>query len=63
MEFIGDLFHKKVKNITKSFYKGVKAVQEYKPQGINSHKTVKYIGISTYRGFIRVKDLLKQKIY
>jgi len=41
-----------------SFRRGVKAVREYKPQGIGSYKAVKYIGISTRRGFISVGDLL-----
>ena len=40
------------------FYKGAKAVQKYKPQGIGSRKAVKYIGISTCRGFVNIGDLL-----
>jgi hypothetical protein len=41
-----------------SSYKRVKAVQEYKLQGIGSHRAVEYVGISTYRGFISIGDLL-----
>ena len=44
-------------------YRGVKAVQKYKPQRIGSYRVVKYIGISTRRGFITIGDLLAQGIY
>jgi len=46
-----------------SSHRGAKAVQEYKPQGIGSHRAVEHIGISTYRGFISIGDLLPQGIY
>jgi len=42
--------------------KGVKAVWEYKPQGIGSHRAVEHMGIGTQRGFVRVRDLLEQGI-
>ena len=40
--------------------RGAKAVQEYKPQGIGSHRAVKHVGINTCRGFIGAGDLLVQ---
>jgi hypothetical protein len=38
--------------------RGAKAVREYKPQGIGSHRAVEYVGIGTRRGFVTVGDLL-----
>jgi len=39
-------------------YRGAKAVQEYKPQGIGSYRAVEHMGISTRRGFVSIGDLL-----
>ena len=48
-----------MENVANSFCKGVKAVWEYKPQGIGFYRAVEYMGIGAYRGFVRVRDLLK----
>jgi hypothetical protein len=41
-----------------SSYKGAKAVQKYKLQGIGFYKVVEYVGIGTYKGFVSAGDLL-----
>ena len=40
--------------------RGAKAVREYKPQGIGSHRAVEHVGIGTRRGFVGAGDLLAQ---
>ena len=37
-------------------YRGVKAIREYKLEGIGSYRAVEYIGIGTYRGFITIEE-------
>ena len=59
----GIYFCREVKKAANSFCKEVEAVQKYKLQGIGFYRVVEYIGISIYKGFIKVKDLLKQGIY
>ena len=42
--------------------RGAKAIREYKPQGIVSHRAVEHVGIGTRRGFVGAGDLLAQGI-
>ena len=51
-----------MEEVANSFCKGVKAVWECKLQGIGFYRVVEYVGIGACRGFIGVRDLLKQGI-